>query len=169
MDAQPNAFGRELSFQSYRKRPIRFLELWKPNGWQIKVYGISALTSDSAPNLVDPGLLAHGKATAAASAFGKPPQSDAHGFGFLILHQGLLANWLLLDWWVNEIWLYHQLYRSPFERPSEFSRVDSDLIACIWELRVVEFERAAWISAMLESREGSEPERYLGARLNALV
>jgi hypothetical protein len=27
--------------EAYRKRPIRFLELWEQSGWQLKVYGIA--------------------------------------------------------------------------------------------------------------------------------
>jgi hypothetical protein len=86
----------------------------------------------------------------------------------MVVHQGLAANWLLVDWWSNGIWLYHRLHRAPVGS-SQFSRIETDLIACIWELKVVEFERIAWIETMLQRATGPDVEAYLATHFTALV
>jgi hypothetical protein len=98
-----------------------------------------------------------------------PGRRAAHGLGFIIIHQGKIANWLLTDWWESEILMHQRLYRSSPAEPSAFSPVQTDLVACIWELKVIEFQRAAWISSMSDPATGCDAERYLKAHFSALV
>jgi hypothetical protein len=39
-------------FERYRRRPIRFLELWEEPGWQIKVYCITQAGGSLRPELL---------------------------------------------------------------------------------------------------------------------
>ena len=97
--------------------------------------------------------------------FTRDPKTNSYGLGYIIFHEGRLANWLLLDWWADEIQIWHHLYRSDLANPAGFERVTSDLIACIWELRLIAFEREAWIETMLKSPDRPDVRRYLAARL----
>ena len=149
----------------YQTRPICFLDVVVINDWRLKLYAITAVTRKEDRSF-DTTLIEAAERYAARTAFSAPPSGRAHGLGFIVVHQGLSGNWLLLDWWENDIWLYHQLHRSDFDPPFEFSRVTSDLAACTWELAVTAFEREAWLDTMIKKRP-ADAKQYLSKHLNA--
>jgi hypothetical protein len=153
-----------MPFAAYAERLVRFIGIWEMNGWSLKVYGISATRDPSDKDTVSSVMIESGRQIAEA-VFTRDPTTNSYGLGYIIFHEGRLANWLLLDWWADEIQIRHQLYRSDSADPAGFQRVTSDLIACIWELRVVEFEREAWIQTMLKSPSRPDVQRYLDLRL----
>jgi hypothetical protein len=138
--------------------------MWEINGWKLKVYGISATRDLSDKDTVAAVMIERGRQIA-ESVFARNPTTNSYGLGYVIFHEGRLANWLLLDWWADEIQIRHHLYRSDSATPAGFERVTSDLIACIWELRLIAFEREAWIETMLKSPDRPDVQRYLAARL----
>lgn len=40
------------------------------------------------------------------------------------------------------------------------------VIACVWDLRVICFERGAWVEQVLANPTGPDVERYLACRLS---
>jgi hypothetical protein len=154
-----------MPFAAYAERLVRFIGIWEMNGWKLKVYGISATRDLSDKDTVSAVMIEGGRRMA-ETVFTRDPTTNSYGLGYVILHEGLLANWLLLDWWADEIQIRHQLYKSGSADPAAFERVTSDLIACIWELRVVGFEREAWIKTMLKSPTRPDVQRYLDLRLS---
>jgi hypothetical protein len=147
---------RELKIgEAYAPRPVHLLEVWESGDWLLKVYGIAyarelprAEAVEAAKDLVEARLP-------------RPGPGDArYGVGFLIVHDGRDACWLLLDWWGNEDVLYHQLFAAPSDRPTEFSRVTSGATACVWELEVVKFERDAWVDAVLKNPSQPDLESF---------
>lgn len=140
------------------------MDLWDVNGWKLKVYGISSVRGISDPVTVDPAIVASGRQIA-ETVFTRSPTTNSYDLGFVIFHEGRLANWLLLDWWADEIQVRQQLFRSGSENPSTFDRVTNDLIACIWELRIVAHEREAWIDTMLKPPGRPDVCGYLERRL----
>jgi hypothetical protein len=165
----PMSIAHPANFQAYRTRPIQFLELWNLNGWRLKVYGISARHPTLTPTLIDTKILAKAKKTAGSTAFSAPPPANAYGLGYVIVHEGRYGCWLLLDWWTDEILLQHQLYRAAEESPHPFNRVATDLVACLWELKVIAFESDAWISTIKASESGATLDGYLDHRFTGLV
>jgi hypothetical protein len=153
-----------MPFAAYAERLVRFIGIWEMNGWKLKVYGISATRDLSDKDTVSAAMIEGGRQIA-ETVFTRDPTTNSYGLGYVILHEGLLANWLLLDWWADEIQIRHQLYKSGSADPAAFERVTSDLIACIWELRVVGFEREAWIKTMLKSPTRPDVRRYLDLHL----
>jgi hypothetical protein len=152
------------AFAAYAERLIRFLGIWEVNGWRLKVYGISATRGLHDPETVSSEMIDSGRRIA-EKVFTRNPTTNSYALGYVIFHEGRLANWLLLDWWADEIQVRHQLFKSPSADPAAFERVTSDLVACIWELRVIGFEREAWIEAMLKSPRRPDVRRYLDSRL----
>lgn len=140
---------------SYQPRPVRFQGLWEVDGWVIKQYGIARDPAGPRAALLEAAK------QAARGRLPHPPKADGRfGVGFLIVHDGALGGWALIDWWAHDVLLHHHVFKAPSERPSEFTPVDSGLAACCWELAVIAFERDAWVETMLQSSPPSV-EEYL--------
>ena len=146
----------------YQPRPIRFLELWQESGWRLKVYGIAYQRPLPRPELIE-----------AAKAVARPHLLQAtaiqrgYGVGFLGVHDGRGANFVFLDYWADENELHHHVYISPTHQPARLEyATPGGLIACVWDLRVLCFERQAWLQSVLANPSGPDIEQYLESRLN---
>lgn len=147
---------------AYRARPIRFLELWEESGWRMKVYWISYQGPEAKPKLV---------AAAKQVARQQLPQPavtpSRYGVGFLGVHEGRGLNFVFVDWWADENELHHHWYSSPPEKPEALeSGSPTGQLACVWDLRVLGFERQAWVETVLANPNGPDLEAYLARRLN---
>lgn len=147
---------------SYQPRPVSFLELWQPSNWQMKVYGIAY-----GPPRPEQPLVTIAKSLA------EPLLESArehYGVGFMGIHQGKTAHFIFVDWWARENELNHHVFTSTLERPKQFSdETAGGVMACVWDLAVIQFERAAWIDTVLKTggREGFGA--YLSRRLEGEV
>lgn len=149
--------------EPYATRSVRFLDLWAIGGWTLKVYGISYARERPRAEVVDAakGFIAR--------VLPEPALDGRHGIGFIVVHDGRDACWLLADWWRDEDTLYQQLYTAPLDRPSQFAPVEDGPVACVWELAVLKFERDAWVEDILSHPESPDLAGYLQAQLNADV
>jgi len=147
-------------FDPYLARPISFRELATPNGWRIKIYGISPEAKPLPSEVVALGT------TNVLSQLPHPSLTDnRYGVGFLIIHHGTLRNWYLLDWWEKVDILHHKLFSSPLDEPSAISaEPDKSLMACVHELRVIAFESEAWIKTVLCQPDTQSIDNYLQMR-----
>lgn len=150
----------------YELRSIRFLELWACRGWTLKVYGIGLERPRSGSSVVSPSFVNAAKEvldrallTAAPDPGASPPA------GFAILHEGRLARWLILDLWHDWVLLHHVLHRADHHAPAQFLPVRNGLCACTWELRVIGYERDAWLTHVLASADAPDLGSYLRSRL----
>lgn len=141
----------------YTPRPTRMHGLLQPNGWTLKLYGVSF----NGPT-VDDQLLA----TAASAAERVLPAVDNHdvfGVGFVIAHQGQHAEWILVDWWqTGGVLAQHLLWR-PCGSADPPTDAPPNLLACVWELRVTTFERNAWVHHVLADPSRPDVKGYLSA------
>lgn len=148
--------------EPYMTRSIRFLELMETAGWRIKVYGIRYHN-----DVPDDEVIGAVKQLASQQLPTPAITNERYGVGWIIAHQARDANWFLIDWWTSENVLMHQLYMSPLEQPDQLTHVSpTGLTACVWELRVVGFERQAWIDTVLANPDGPDLCAYLACRLN---
>lgn len=146
----------------YIKRPVKFLKQVSAGDWKIKVYGISAKTEPLPTSLIDVGI-----AKILPQLPGPAVTEDRYGVGFLIIHQGILRNWFLLDWWGYEDLLHHRLFSSLLDRPDTITTEEgSSVLACVHELRVIHFESEAWIKTTLNKNDSPDFDRYMKLRLN---
>ena len=151
------------TFGQYIARPIEFIDQLDSEGWRIKVYGISATSLPLPEEVVS---------DASQNALSHLPQpavtEHRYGVGFLIIHQGTMRNWFLLDWWENEDIIHHKLFSSPLDEPTAITaEVDKTLIACVHEMRVITFESEAWIQTVLGRDDNPNFEQYLRLRFNS--
>jgi hypothetical protein len=152
--------------EHYRRRPISFLELWEEADWRIKVYSITEVGAS-----IRPELLAAAK-DAARRWLRQPlaPGRRHYGVGFMGVHEGPSANFVFLDWWADDNELYHQVYLSAADNPDHLQYVTpTGLAATVWDLRVLCFERQAWVDTVLANPPGPDLDAYLKRRLNEVV
>ncbi|MBO8155823.1 MAG: isochorismatase [Bacillaceae bacterium] len=149
--------------EKYKKRPIRFLDLWEHKGWRMKVYGISY-----GGDLPRKELIPKAKELAAQHLPVPAVTDNRYGVGFIGVHDGEGASFIFIDWWTNENELIHHVYVAPHETPDQFEYFNSKgLIACCWDLKVMCFERDSWVKTILNNPKGSpDIEEYLQQRLN---
>ncbi|WP_148255318.1 isochorismatase [Aidingimonas lacisalsi] len=166
---------------SYATRPIRFLELAIIDGWRVKTYGISAQGDTPNATLVQTARELASKALptppvqlngSAGSDDGNEPfdSLDRYGVAVMIVHEAREGCFVLLDWWTGENMLQHHVYFSRDTTNPEFADVSQTGIgACVWELKVLSFEREAWIDCVLASEEGADLDGYCSRHFSADV
>ena len=145
--------------EPYQPREVEFRKEAKSNGWRLKVYGISTGDEPVSDDLVETGL------RSLLLELPDPAFSeDRYGIGFVIIHRGSLRNWFSLDWWEYEDILFHKLYSSPLDNPADITAEESSAIACVHELKIINFESEAWIKNVLTKNVSLNFEKYLNDR-----
>jgi hypothetical protein len=143
-------------------RPIRLLELWQPDGWQIKIYGIASGRPMPRGELIEAA-----KDVAQTTLVTKADKTQHYSVGFVGVHDGRTGNFVFVDWWADENELHHHVFISPSGEPAElYDMTATGPTACVWDLRVIGFERDAWLSKVLRNPSGPDIDAYLAERLN---
>jgi hypothetical protein len=148
--------------ESYATRPIRFLELWQEGDWRLKLYSITYQRT-----ALRPGLVGTAKTLARARLAESTVGKQHYGVGFVGIHDGRGAIFIFVDFWADENELHHHVYVAPSDQPDQFTYMTpTGLAACVWDLRVLCFERQAWLDAVLANPAGPDLEAYLTRQLN---
>lgn len=141
-------------------RPIRLLEVWEPNGWRVKVYGIAYRRPKPRPQLVEASK------RLALEVLPQPPDADnRYGVGFVGVHDARGGRYVFVDWWADENELHHHPFLGPSPahlRPA----AHTESIACVWDLAVIDFERRAWLNTVLKRPAEPDLDAYLRMQLN---
>lgn len=149
--------------EPYKKRPIRFLELWNVNDWSMKLYGISYRNEFPREKIISAAK------NLAIKILPTPAITDSrYGVGFIGVHDGIDASFVFIDWWANENELNHHVFVASHCNDDKFEYfTPRGLIACCWDLKVLSFERDSWVRAVLDHPNG-EPNinQYLQLQLN---
>ena len=140
-------------------RHLRFVELWTPSNWALKIYLHSAHGAElpheflvEAKRFVEPRLAEVGRS------------EDRCGVGFLILAHGAVSNWLMLDWW-SSLYLYQRIFQAEGMPPQRFTEAPPGLFQCVYDLRITAFESEAWRVHAVENPT-PDLQAYLNARLD---
>lgn len=141
---------------------MRFLEQWNLGDWRVKLYGISE-TND----VPDEACRAEARALAEATLPKPALTATRYGVAFVTVHQAQMFNQIIVDWWERENELRHRVFKANPETPYQFEEITATGEAfCVWELRVLAFERAAWLQHVLRADHLGDLEGYLNAVLN---
>ncbi|WP_049564745.1 hypothetical protein [Streptomyces sp. SBT349] len=110
----------------------------------------------------------------AASVLREPPQEGDHPVGFLILHHGMEADYLLVSQWYDADMLKHWVRGSVVDAEGDTTfapLAQRDLIACVWELQIIGFERDAWVNTVLAQGrlDQASLDAYLGTTFSGWV
>lgn len=165
--------ARRLTVPPYRPRRIRFERLAHSPHGTLKVYTISADGSPVEPEAITAAVRT---ATDLLSAPVAPLHTasiawhelPAQGAGSLIVHRALDATFVLLDWWVGFNMLRHRVWVAPTTAPLALQSIDETGIAmCVWELAVIQHERAAWLRHVLTPDAAGRLDDYLADTISA--
>jgi hypothetical protein len=162
---QSSCADSALAFQ-YVPRRIKPRPVVTVNGYRLKPYEIY-YAEDGKIRLQEPDLLS-------LISQCLPASDDPldHGLGFAMVHFARDGQYLLLSRWYGGNMLKHDLFEIKQKAGGwqSSSLKSTGIVACVWELQVVTFERQAWVStAMAEG--GTEPsfDRYLSTVLEGWI
>lgn len=151
--------------EPYRPRAIRFLDRWNVGGFRVKVYGI-AYQGDSP----EAGLCEAAQRVTAQCLAENAISTVHYGVGFVGIHEGRDGNFVFVDWWVNENELHHHVYMSKKEDPLRLEdKTAAGIVACVWDLYVMSFERNAWVECVLKRFQKPGIDEYLSTAINTSV
>ena len=157
LSAAPKRTGVGCEGRGYARRSLSFLGLERWKDWRIKLYGLSAAGPSPSETLVRSALersLPH---------LPQPACEGARlGLGYLLVHEGKDACWVRLEWWYDESIVQHLLFRAPLDAPAELELMPAGTnLACVWELKLVQFECDAWIEHVLSRLPHPDLAGYL--------
>ncbi len=154
---------------TYTPRLVKSLPPLDVGGRALKAYGIFA---DPAGALDPPSP--EWLRQQVAPVLPELPHPGDHPAGFVILHRAKDGDYLLVSQWYDANMLKHWVRGSvagagestvfePLAEPA--------VIACVWELEIVKFERDAWVRTVLaHGRLDSEAlDAYLGTTFSGWV
>ena len=147
----------------YAPRHVRCLGIQDISGHTMKLYALQASGRTVSDALTAAAIDAVTTVLPGRVPDGLPP----HRIGFVIIHAGEDANWLLVDQWVDGAIMCHRLLRASRDGAdaAHFKPVsDSDLCFCVWEGAIIDFERRAFIATMM--RAAPDPLAYFAAQLD---
>jgi hypothetical protein len=123
----------------------------------LKVYWLSAYGS--------PPVAEHVAAALVAAAEVLRDADDDPAPGFVIAHKGRRASWISVSWWTQGDSLSHKYFA--YDAATATARpVDGAMIACVWELGIVGFERDAYVESAFGDGDAA---RYLELRLDGEI
>ncbi len=148
------------TIEPYSPRVVEFLKEVNFENWRLKVYGLSTGKDPVSDSLVS---------TALSRLLPMLPlpaiTEDRYGVGFVIIHRGILRNWFSLDWWEYEDILFHRLFSSSLDDIDSISAEESSAIACVHELKIINFENEAWINTVLNEDGDPDFARYMSKHI----
>lgn len=151
--------------ERYRTRETRVLGLANGNGWRLKRYVIVAPDRRFDATAVEAATKA---ALVRLPPAGTLDDADSnHGIGVQIFHfaeQVPLTSHVFYWKWGSVLFNSHQM-RSYSEEPYEIVDGVSDVVGCVWEMELVNFEVQAWRDIVLSG--GANPVSSVAQYLEA--
>ncbi len=143
--------------QSFRSRPVEALPVFQSSGWTLKRYAIFA-DGRSFDDAV--ALAASSEALRRLPKAGNLSDSDGnHGIGFQIIHFAQIAVVSPVFYWRwGSVLANIDQLRASWDAPTKFGDGVSDVVGCIWEMEIGQFEIEAWKATFL-SPTGTPEER----------
>lgn len=136
----------------YLPRWVESEELIAVNGYRLKPYSMHLSDRKQKPTIAPAELGSLLKNCVPASV----EQLD-HGVGFLMVHYARDGDYLLISRWYGGNMLKHELFRLT-ETGSGWQAEplrSTNIVACVWELQVITFERQAWVCTAM-AKGGTE-------------
>jgi hypothetical protein len=146
-------------FRPYAPRRTTRLDLTTRRGVTLRRWWID-LQDTAAPDETDwaPAL------ALAEAALPATRGDDSPGVGFLILHRGFGADYLVLGWWARQNELPLRVFLRHPDAPAWRAARDDESV-CVWDLDVIARERDAYVASWLA---GQAPAAARAAWLAAL-
>ncbi|WP_299695016.1 hypothetical protein [uncultured Tateyamaria sp.] len=133
-------------------------------GWHLKRYAIFA---DNRHN--EDAIIAAATSHALDRLPAPGPLDDPtgnHGVGFQIIHFAETAVVSPTFYWQwGSVLAHADQIKAPWDRPTDFRTGVLEIVGCVWELHIVQFESAAWTATMLGPDQTAAPAHRVSAYL----
>lgn len=147
----------------YKTRSIRFLEIHEHNNWKIKIYSISNCNEFVSKEIV--GIAKTNLGKWLENSFNYPLNTCK--IATLILHEGKEGYFALINWWIDENMIQNHVYLLQKDGKKRFVNYSKKgIMACVWELEVIWFERNNWVQHVLKKAPIPDFNSYLQQHLN---
>lgn len=161
--------------QAYEAREVRSRSLITINDVDLKVY---ELVAPNRRNDKHPDSSTFVKCLRNVSdLFRSESAQFGHLAGFVIAHYARDGNYLLASRWCGMNMLRHRVFA--FRWPCDATSVElaalpmADIVACVWELEIIKFERDQWVRTAMNDASGSPSgdalKSYLSATFSGFV
>lgn len=127
------------TIEIYQPRPVLNLGEWDIGGLKLKAYG-----------LVADGKEIDGPMVALAQSFIRhdvlprvTDEGDSNGMGFVIVHAGTLGISISAHWWIQGSVLCQHIYRKLYSAAEPLDTVRRPVVACVWELALINAEQGS--------------------------
>lgn len=142
----------------YQPRHVSNLGQWDIGGLEFKVYGLVADHKEIDGAMVNTARsFVHGEVLSRVA-----DEGGDNGMGFLIIHPGELGVSILAHWWIQGSVLCQQAYRKLYSAREPMDTAKRPVIACVWELALINAEQEAWRNTMMKSEP--DPSAYMNER-----
>lgn len=142
----------------YRPRVISDHGIWDDGIQQFKIYGLLA---DG--KTLSAGMLSEARRFLKVEVLDRvTTMGESNGLGFVIIHPGDLGLSISAHWWVQGSVLCQHIHRQLYDASEPMDTVARPVVACVWELALINAEQEAWRQTMMRTT----PDRaaYLEAR-----
>lgn len=145
--------------QPFQSRNVLALPVANTHGWRLKRYAILSRGRTLDDAIVSSALQALAKKLPTAG--GIHDEDGNHGIGFQIIHFAEVAVVAPAFYWRwGSVLSSLEQMRAPWDRPTQFGASKNDVVGCVWEMDIVNFEVATWKTTVL-SETGLPDERVL--------
>lgn len=144
--------------ERYRPRSVSDLGRWDIGDLKLKIYGLLA---DS--KVIDETLITLGTSFFDEQVLPRVKhEGDSNGAGFVIIHPGEIGVSISAHWWIQGSVLCQHIYRRLYGAREPMDTLQRPVIACVWELAIINAEQEAWRNTMMTA----EPSllAYMAAR-----
>ncbi|MER9106346.1 hypothetical protein NKH95_20700 [Mesorhizobium sp. M0848] len=146
------------TIEIYHPRGVSNLGEWDIEGLKLKVYGLVADNKK-----VDGPLATLAQSIVRQEVLPRVvDEGGDNGMGFVIIHPGELGVSILVHWWIQGSVLCQHIYRKLYFATVPMDTVKRPVIACVWELALINAEQEAWRKTMMKGEPS--PSGYMGAR-----
>lgn len=146
------------AIEIYQPRRVTNLGQWDVGGLALKVYGLVAHNK-----VVDDAMLLLSQSIVRQSVLPRvADEGQDNGLGFVIVHPGELGISISVHWWIQGSVLCQHIYRKLYAATEPMDTLKRPVIACVWELAVINAEQEAWRETMMKS--DPSPIAYMAAR-----
>lgn len=134
--------------QQFCSRSVSSLPVVKDHGWQLKRYAILANGRNFDNNIASSALIEAIKRLPDAGRLSDGTSN--HGVGFQIVHFAEIAVVSPVFYWQwGSVLANIEQIRAKWEEPTIFGKGVKEVVGCVWEMEVVNFEINAWKNTLL--------------------
>lgn len=144
--------------ETHHPRHVEHLGIWRAGDLQVKAYGILAdgrtIEGDMIPlaqSILEKEVLPRVR-----------EEGQSNELGFVFVHSGALGLTISAHWWCQGSVLCQHNYRQVYGAAAPLDTRDRPVVACVWELALINAEQEAWRATMMGLQP--DPKAYLDRR-----